>query len=56
MDLINWVFHPYLDPFVIVFIDDSIIYSRFKEEQEAHLRIALQILREHRMYAKLSEC
>jgi hypothetical protein len=47
---------PYLDKFVIVFIDDILIYSKDKEEHAKHLRIALQILREHQLYAKFSKC
>ena len=56
MDLMNRVFQPYLDQFVIVFVDDILIYSRSIEEHETHLRIALQTLRDHRLYAKLSKC
>jgi hypothetical protein len=47
---------PYLDKFVIVFIDDILIYSKNKEDHAKHLRIALQVLREHQMYAKFSKC
>jgi hypothetical protein len=47
---------PYLDKFVIIFIDDILIYSKDKEEHAKHLRIALQILREHQLYAKFSKC
>ncbi|XP_043805308.1 uncharacterized protein LOC110608243 [Manihot esculenta] len=50
------VFKPYLDSFVIVFIDDILVYSRSKEEHEKHLRIVLQILRDKQLYAKLSKC
>ena len=56
MDLMNIIFRPYLDQFVIVFIDDILIYSGSGEEHAEHLRIILQILREHRLYAKLSKC
>ena len=52
MDLMNGVFKPYLDSFVIVFIDDILIYSRSKEEHEHHLRIVLGILKEKKLYAK----
>ena len=45
MDLMNRVFHEYLDQFVIVFIDEILIYSKSQEEYEKHLRIVLQILR-----------
>ena len=47
MDLINKVFRPDLDKFVVVFIDDIIIYSKDKEEHADHLRMVLQTLREH---------
>ena len=56
MDLMNKVFHEYLDHFVIVFIDDILIYSKSQEEHENHLRIVLQILRERKLYAKLKTC
>ena len=56
MDLMNRIFRPYLDQFVIVFIDDILIYSGSGEEHVEHLRIILQTLREHRLYAKLSKC
>jgi hypothetical protein len=56
MYLMNKVFMEYLDKFVVVFIDDILIYSRSKEEHEEHLRLALQRLQEHRLYAKLSRC
>ena len=55
MDLMNRIFRPYLDQFVIVFIDDILIYSGSGEEHAEHLRIILQTLREHRLYAKLSK-
>ena len=56
MDLMNRVFHPYLDKFVIVFINDILIYSPSKKKHGEHLRIVLQTLREHRLYAKFSKC
>ncbi|XP_037446316.1 uncharacterized protein LOC119316015 [Triticum dicoccoides] len=56
MDLMNRVFKPYLDQFVIVFIDDILIYSKTEEEHSMHLKIVLQILREHKLYAKLKKC
>ena len=56
MDLMNRIFWPYLDQFVIVFIDNIRIYSGSGEEHAKHLRIILQTLREHRLYAKLSKC
>ena len=56
MDLMNKIFRPYLGQFVIVFMDDILIYSGSGEEHAEHLRIVLQTLREHRLYAKLSKC
>jgi hypothetical protein len=56
MYLMNKVFMEYLDKFVIVFIDDILVYSRSEEEHEEHLHLALQRLQEHRLYAKLSKC
>ena len=56
MDLMNLVFKPYLDKFVVVFIDDILIYSKSHVEHGEHLRIVLQTLRTHQMYAKLSKC
>ncbi|KAK6146086.1 hypothetical protein DH2020_019955 [Rehmannia glutinosa] len=52
MDLMNRVFHPYLDNFVIMFIDDILIYSWNKKQHEEHLRIVLEILRKERLYEK----
>ncbi|KAL2230890.1 UNVERIFIED_CONTAM: Transposon Ty3-G Gag-Pol polyprotein [Sesamum indicum] len=56
MALMNCTFQEYLDHFVIVFIDDILVYSRNREEHEQHLRIVLQILTEKELYAKLSKC
>ncbi|XP_057479179.1 uncharacterized protein LOC130766528 [Actinidia eriantha] len=56
MDLMNRIFNPYLDRFVVVFVDDILIYSPSTESHEKHLRIVLQLLREHRLYAKFSKC
>ena len=56
MDLMNRVFRPFLDQVVIVFIDDVLVYSRSEEEHEQHLRVVLQTLREHRLFAKFSKC
>ena len=56
MDLIHRVFRPYLDQFVIVFIDDILIYSRTLNEHERHLTIVLQTLREYKLYAKMCKC
>ncbi|XP_019198268.1 PREDICTED: uncharacterized protein LOC109192129 [Ipomoea nil] len=56
MDLMNRVFRPYLDDFVIVFIDDILVYSRTNEQHEKHMRTVLQTLRAKQLYAKLSKC
>jgi hypothetical protein len=56
MFLMNGVFREYLDKFVIVFLYDILIYSKSEEEHEQHLRTVLQVLREHKLYAKLSKC
>ncbi|GKF32977.1 putative reverse transcriptase domain-containing protein, partial [Tanacetum coccineum] len=56
MDLMNRVCKPYLDKFVIVFIDDILIYSKSKEEHEVHLRLVLELLRKEKLYAKFSKC
>ena len=56
MDLMNRVFRPYLDKFVVVFIDDILVYSKDEQEHEQHLNIVLQTLREKKLYAKLSKC
>ena len=56
MDLMHKVFQPYLDQFVVVFIDDILIYSQSEEEHEDHLRIVLQALRDHQLYVKFSKC
>ena len=56
MDLMNRVFRPYVDQFVVVFIDDILVYSKDAQEHEHHLRIVLETLREKKLYAKLSKC
>ena len=56
MDLMSRVFRPYVDQFVVVFIDDILVYSKDAQEHEQHLRIVLETLRENRLYAKLSKC
>ena len=56
MDLMNQVFRPYLDQFVVVFINDILVYSKNEQKQEQHLRIILQTLREKQLYAKLCKC
>ena len=55
MCLMNDIFRNYLDKFVIVFLDDILIYSKSEEEHEHHLRMVLQVLREHQLDAKLSK-
>ena len=56
MDLMNRMFKPYLDSFVVVFIDDIFIYSSSREEHEQHLRSVLQTLKNNQLYAKFSKC
>ncbi|KAH0781706.1 hypothetical protein KY290_001304 [Solanum tuberosum] len=56
MDLMNRVFKPYLDMFVIVLIDDILIYSRNDEDHVSHLKVVLQTLKEKELYAKFSKC
>ena len=56
MGPINRLFQPYLDQFVVVFVDDILIYSQSEVEHEDHLRIVLQLLRDHQLYAKFSKC
>nr|GEV17722.1 hypothetical protein [Tanacetum cinerariifolium] len=56
MDLMNWVCKPYLDRFVIVFIDDILIYSKSRKEHEGHLRLILKLLKEEELYFKFSKC
>ncbi|KAI3827799.1 hypothetical protein L1987_01883 [Smallanthus sonchifolius] len=56
MDLMNRMCKPYLDKFVIVFIDDILIYSKTEEEHEQHLRLILDLLRTEQLYAKFSKC
>nr|CAE05256.2 OSJNBb0115I09.18 [Oryza sativa Japonica Group] len=56
MNLMNKVFMEYLDKFVVVFIDDILVYSQSEEDHQHHLRLVLGKLREHQLYAKLSKC
>ena len=56
MNLMHRVFQPYLDQFVVVFVDNILIYSQSEWEHEYHLRIVLQFVRDHQMYAKFSKC
>ena len=56
MRLMHVVFHHFLDNFVIIFIDDILIYSKTQEEHKENLRIVLEMLRKHQLYAKFSKC
>ncbi|XP_039009875.1 uncharacterized protein LOC120138487 [Hibiscus syriacus] len=56
VDLMNHVFQPYLDQFMVVFIDNNLVYSHIEAEHDEHLRIIVQTLKEHRLYAKLRKC
>ncbi|GKD67032.1 putative reverse transcriptase domain-containing protein [Tanacetum coccineum] len=56
MDLLNRVCKPYLDRFVIVFIDDILIYSKSRKEHEGCLKLILKLLKEEELYAKFSKC
>ena len=56
MDLMNRVFEEYLDKFVIVFIDDILVYSRTMKEHELHLKLVLEKLKKKKLYAKFSKC
>ncbi len=54
--LMNRVFRPFLDHFVIIFIDDILVYCQIKEDHAWHLSMVLQTLKEHQLYAKFSKC
>ena len=56
MDLMNRVFQPYVDQFVMVFIDDILVYSKVREDHDTHLRVVLTTLRNEHLYEKLSKC
>ena len=56
MDLMNRVFRPYVDQFVVVFIDDILVYSQDRENHDTHLRVVLETLRKEQLYAKLNKC
>nr|GEU73592.1 hypothetical protein [Tanacetum cinerariifolium] len=56
IDPMNWMCKPYLDKFVIVFIDDILIYSKSEEEHAEHLKLILELLKKEELYAKLSKC
>ena len=55
MELMNKVFHDYLDKFIIMFIDDILVYSKTREDHETHLRLALERLQSKKLYAKFSK-
>jgi len=56
MCLMNSIFNQHLDKFLLVFIDDILVYSKTEEEHEEHLKIVLQTLRKHKLYAKFDKC
>ena len=56
MDLMNCVFRLYVDQFVVVFIDDILVYSKDQKNHDTHLRVVLETLRKQQLYAKLSKC
>ena len=56
MDLMNHVFRPYVDQFVVVFIDDILVYSKDREDHDTHLRVVLETLKKEQLHAKLSKC
>lgn len=56
MDLMNRIFNPYLDDFVVVFVDDILIYSKNDEDHDGHLEIVLETLRRNQLYAKYEKC
>lgn len=56
MNLMNSIYQQYLDKFVLIFLEDILVYSRTHEEHDQHLKLSLQILRENKLYGKLSKC
>jgi hypothetical protein len=56
MDLMNWVFKSYLGKYVVMFVDDILVYSKSLTDHKQHLRNVLQVLQENQLYAKLSKC
>ena len=56
IDLMNHVFRPYVDQFVVVFMDDILVYSKDRENHDTHLRVVLETLRKKQLYVKLSKC
>ena len=56
MDLMNRAFRPYVDQFVVVFIEDILVYSNDQEDHDTHLQVVLETFRKEHLYAKLSKC
>lgn len=56
MEYMNKVFHQYLDQFVVVFINDILIYLKYEEEHKEHLKVVLQTLKDNKLYANLYKC
>ena len=56
MTLMNDIFREYLDQFIVIYLDDILIYSKTKEDHIQHIRKVLDILRQHQLYAKISKC
>jgi hypothetical protein len=56
MFLMNSIFNQYMDKFVLVFIDDILVYSKTEEEHEYHIKVVLQNLRQHKLYAIFDKC
>ena len=56
MNLMNRIFKPFLDKFIIIFIDDILVYSKSEEEHQQHLQVTLQTFQEYELYAKFSKC
>jgi hypothetical protein len=56
IEYMNGIFHPFLDHFVVMFIDDIMVYSKSEEEHAEHLRVVLRVLKEKKLFAKLSKC
>ena len=56
MNLVNRIFRPYVDRFVLVFIDDILVYSKDREDRDMHLLVVLETFRKEQLYAKMSKC
>ena len=56
MDLMNRVFRPYVDQFIVVFLEDILVYSKDQESHDTHLRVVLETLRKEQLYVKLNKC